>query len=81
MKENLLSKKDIVHFEIDLAYLAGKIEDNYLEAGQKLNFNFTPVNEAIQALVYFKKKGIDSKLQIKELMQHNAKLKIDIELV
>lgn len=31
MKENHLSKKDIVHFENDLVYLAGKIEDNYLE--------------------------------------------------
>ena len=52
-----------------------------VEAGQKLNFNFTPVNEAIQALVNFKKKVIDSKLQIKDPMQYNAKLKIDIELV
>jgi len=77
MKISELSKRDTVHYENDLLYLAGRIEDNYVSMKNKLNYNCVPTNEAIQALIYFKKKVLTSNVKMKELMQYNDKLKID----
>ncbi len=45
-------------------YLSGKIEDHYLKAEKRLNFNFAPTNEAIHALVYFNISEYECKLNI-----------------
>jgi hypothetical protein len=77
MKISEQSKRDTVHYENELLYLAGRIEDNYVTMKDKLNYNCVPTNEAIQALIYFKKKVLTSNVKMKELMQYNDKLKID----